>query len=82
MHWIKSLSWPMVIIIVLLLGLAPFKPEPHVIEKITMLLSGNLNKPIDIFDLFLHATPWILFFLKLSTLFTIKQALNKSEPNE
>jgi len=82
MRWIKSISWPMIIIFVLLLGLAPLKPEPHVIEKISMLLSGSLNKPIDIFDLFLHGTPWILFILKLSTLFTMKQTLNKSEPNE
>lgn len=72
----------MIIIFTLFLGLAPFKPEPHVLEKITMLFNGNLNKAIDVFDLFLHGTPWILFILKISTLFSMKQPLNKSEPNE
>jgi len=38
----------------LLLGLAPFVPEPHLVEKIRMLFSGQLSRPIDIFDLFLH----------------------------
>ncbi len=76
MRWIQSLSWPLVIILTLTLGLAPFKPEPHALEKLTMLFNGNLSKPIDIFDLFLHVTPWILFILKTSTLFSTE---NKSE---
>ncbi len=70
MRWIQSLSWPLVIILTLTLGLAPFTPEPHLLEKITMLLNGELSKPIDIFDLFLHGTPWVLFILKVSTLFS------------
>ncbi len=73
MNWINSLSWPMVIIITLTLGLAPFNPEPHVVEKITMLFNGELARPVDIFDLFLHGTPWILFSLKVFTLFINKQ---------
>lgn len=45
----------------LLLGLAPFAPEPHLVEKVRMLFSGTLSKPIDIFDLFLHgALPALL----------------------
>ena len=74
MRWINSLSWPIVIILALMLGLAPFKPEPHVVEKLTMLFNGELAKPIDIFDLFLHGTPWVLLILKVSTLFyTVKE---------
>jgi len=69
MRWINSLSWPLVILLALMLGLAPFKPEPHVVEKLTMLVNGELVKPVDIFDLVLHATPWILLLLKTSTLF-------------
>ena len=53
------------LIIALTLGLAPFVPQPHVIEKITMLFNGELSKPIDIFDLFLHGTPWVLLAVKL-----------------
>lgn len=68
MRWINSLSWIIVIILVMTLGLAPFKPEPHIVEKLAMLGSGDLVRPIDIFDLFLHGTPWVLFLLKTSTL--------------
>jgi hypothetical protein len=30
-----------------------------------MLGAGTLSKPIDIFDLLLHAVPWIVLLLKL-----------------
>ena len=40
----------------LLLGLAPFVPEPHLVEKIRWLFTGHPFQPIDIFDLFLHGT--------------------------
>ena len=74
MRFIQSLSWTFVLIFPLTLGLAPFAPEPHIVEKITMLFNGELTKPIDIFDLFLHGTPWILLLLKISTTFLYKQA--------
>ena len=72
MRWINSLSWTFVLIFSLTLGLAPFVPEPHVLEKLTMLFNGELAKPVDIFDLLLHGTPWVLLMLKTSTLI-IKQ---------
>ncbi|MGD2119968.1 MAG: RND transporter [Chromatiales bacterium] len=49
----------------LLLGLAPFVPEPHVWEKLKMLANGSLSRPLDIFDLVLHGTPWVLLVIKL-----------------
>ncbi len=52
----------------LTLGLAPFFPEPHIWEKLKMLLAGNLVKPIDIFDLLLHAAPFLALAWKLSRL--------------
>ncbi len=55
----------MLIIIALTLGLAPFSPQPHVVEKLAMLFNGTLSKPIDIFDLLLHGTPWVLLAIKL-----------------
>ncbi len=48
------------------LGLAPFTPEPHVLEKLRMLAMGTLARPIDIFDLALHGLPWLLLFSKLA----------------
>lgn len=66
MKLIDSLPWLMVIAICLTLGLAPFSPEPHVWEKLKMLGSGNLSAPMDILDLAVHGTPWLLLILKLS----------------
>lgn len=56
------------VIAALLLGFAPFVPEPHVWEKLKMLFDGTLSKPIDIFDLLLHGTPWVLLVIKLTRL--------------
>jgi len=47
------------------LALAPFSPEPHLWEKLKMLFTGTLVRPIDIFDLFLHGTPLIILVLKM-----------------
>ncbi len=49
----------------LLLGLAPFVPEPHLLEKLRMLAAGTLSRPVDIFDLFMHGTPALLLLIKL-----------------
>jgi hypothetical protein len=53
------------VVLALTLGLAPFLPEPHLWEKLKMLASGNLSRPIDVFDLFWHGAPWVLLVLKL-----------------
>ncbi len=53
-------SYPVLILLCLTLGLAPFVPMPHLVEKLRMLFTGTLHRPIDIFDLLLHAAPWAL----------------------
>jgi len=65
MKYIDQIPLPMLIVIALTLGLAPFSPQPHVVEKLAMLFNGTLSKPIDIFDLLLHGTPWVLLAIKL-----------------
>jgi hypothetical protein len=59
---------PLVILVplALLLGLAPFMPEPHLWEKLKTLAAGKLARPIDIFDLLFHAAPLLLLVLKLA----------------
>lgn len=54
------LSYRWLIPLAVLLGLAPFYPQPHLVEKTGMLLSGTLRRPIDIFDLVWHAWPLAL----------------------
>jgi hypothetical protein len=76
-HWNDvMLSWTdrfplyLFVIAALTLGLAPFSPEPHLWEKLKMLADGTLVKPIDIFDLVLHAAPWVGLILKLLRMMT------------
>ena len=64
-NFIDNTSIAVFMLIALTLGLAPFVPQPHVLEKLAMLLDGSLSRPVDIFDLFLHGTPWILLGIKL-----------------
>ena len=72
MKVIDQMPLAMLLIIALTLGLAPFSPQPHVVEKLGMLFTGELSKPIDIFDLLLHATPWLLLAIKLARLGMLK----------
>lgn len=62
-------------IIAVFLALAPFTPQPHLLEKLMMLSNGTLTKPLDIFDLFWHSSALILLILKLVRLAKIKMAL-------
>lgn len=69
---IDAMSYPMLIILAIGLGLAPFVPEPHLVEKIRMLSQGTLSKPIDIFDLLMHSAPLFLLGYKLTKDFVLK----------
>ncbi|MDR9437863.1 MAG: RND transporter [Thiohalophilus sp.] len=64
MKWLDKIPFPTLIIIAILLGLAPFSPQPHLVEKLQMLFDGTLSKPIDIFDLVLHGAPLVLLIVK------------------
>ena len=52
-------------IFALLMMLAPFTPEPHLLEKLRMLGNGELSRPIDIFDLFWHSFLLVLLVIRL-----------------
>jgi hypothetical protein len=58
------LPYKFLIPLALLLGLAPFFPQPHLFEKLSMLADGTLNRWIDIFDLFWHSWPIALLLVK------------------
>lgn len=63
-NWIQKLPWWLLIVGSLTLGLAPFQPIPHLFEKLSMLADGNLSRPIDIFDLCMHAAFPVLLVVK------------------
>ena len=65
MDFLDKIPTNIAVLAALTLGLAPFVPEPHLWEKLKMLVAGTLTRPVDIFDLALHAAPWLLLFAKL-----------------
>ncbi|MBF0471571.1 MAG: RND transporter [Gammaproteobacteria bacterium] len=81
LKWLDELPYPMLILPALLLGLAPFTPEPHLLEKLRWLSQGELSRAIDIFDLFLHATPLILLVVKVGRSLLLRQG-GSSDPHE
>lgn len=66
---LANLPWPTVVLACLTLGLAPFAP-PHIVEKLGLLFSGKLVKPIDWFDLFFHGAPWGVALAKAAVMAT------------
>ena len=72
-QFLEELPLAFAALIALTWGLAPFSP-PHVWEKLTMLAAGTLSRPIDIFDLVLHGSAWLLFAAKLG-----RMALHRPE---
>lgn len=65
MRWLDRIPLAVLIVAALLLGPAPFLPEPHLWEKLKMLSAGSLQRPLDWFDLFWHALPLLLLVLKM-----------------
>ena len=63
--FIDKLPYSILIVLAVFMILAPFKPMPHVVEKLIMLKNGTLTKPIDIFDLIFHLVPTIILLLKI-----------------
>jgi hypothetical protein len=46
-------------------GTCSIFPYPPHVGKITNVSSGTLVRPIDWFDLIMHAAPWILLLIKI-----------------
>lgn len=65
LNWLDRIPLMPLVFAAILLGLAPFVPEPHLWEKLKMLVAGDLQRPIDIFDLIMHGAPAVLLALKL-----------------
>ena len=62
---IDRIPFTILIVLAIFMLLAPFRPMPHVVEKLIMLKNGTLNRPIDIFDLIYHLLPTIVLVLKI-----------------
>jgi hypothetical protein len=65
MEWLDRIPVGMLVLVAIVMALAPFTPEPHLVEKFKMFMAGNLKKPLDIFDVFWHLSPSALLLAKL-----------------
>jgi len=71
------LDYAVLIPLALLLGLAPFVPQPHLVEKLGMLCAGTLRRPLDIFDLIWHSWPLLLLAWRIGS--DLRQWLKRRE---
>ena len=54
-------NWKIILLLCLILGLAPFFPEPHLWGKLKWVAGGAVGmKPLDWFDLLFHGFPFLL----------------------
>ena len=65
MSWLDRIPLVPLVVVAVFMALAPFVPEPHLWEKVKMLVRGDLVRPLDIFDLVLHSAPLVVLGLKL-----------------
>ena len=65
LSFVDNIPYSILIVFAIFMLLAPFRPMPHVLEKLIMLKNGALTRPIDIFDLFFHLAPAILLAIKI-----------------
>ncbi len=72
---IDSITLPIFIVLCLTLGMAPFFFFFHLVDKIRLLLTGELTRLIDIFVLLLHGIPWVLLLMKLALIFKTRQTV-------
>jgi hypothetical protein len=65
LNLLDRLPWIWLLLLAAWMAVAPVTPEPHLVEKLRLLARGALVRPLDIFDLVMHATPLLLVALKL-----------------
>lgn len=66
MTWLDAIPYSLLVPLAVALALAPLAPMPHLMEKLIMLKEGTLSRPLDIFDLVMHAAPLLLLAAKLA----------------
>lgn len=77
--WLDKTDWFTLALVGGLLMFAPYSREPHLVEKLRMLVQGSLQAPVDVFDLLMHASPLVLFGAKLTRQ---RQLANSKSNNE
>lgn len=65
LRWLDRVPLVPLAVAAMLLGLSPGFSEPHLLQKLRLLYAGQLDQPLDIFDLILHASLPLVLLLKL-----------------
>jgi len=76
MKYLDKIPFRTAIILTIFLGLAPLVPEPHLWQKLKMLVAGGLVQPRDIFDLLFHLAPGLILLAKI---YRLKTRVDQSE---
>jgi hypothetical protein len=66
LNWLDRAPLFLLIALAVWMAGAPFTPEPHLVEKLRLLFQGALTRPLDIFDLLMHAAPSVVLAVKLA----------------
>lgn len=66
------------LVLAVAMSIAPVGSQPHLLEKLSMLINGALTRPIDIFDLFLHGIFPLLLLVKLARMLFLKSQSGKA----
>jgi hypothetical protein len=64
--WVEHLPLFPLTVAAVLMGGAPWGEEPHLWQKLKLLIAGELTQPLDVFDLALHACLPLVLLLKLT----------------
>ncbi len=77
-------NWKIFLLASLTLGLAPFNP-PHIVGKIQWILGGGAFSGehkmqfMDLYDVVLHGTPWVLLLISIVLNLFASQAKNDQQ---
>ena len=64
LRWLDRLPLAPLVVAAVVLGFSPLLPEPQLLQKLGLLLDGRLDRPIDRFDLLMHASLPLLLIVK------------------
>lgn len=65
LSWLDCLPWTWLLLLAAWMAITPLTVESPLVEKLRLLVQGAQLRPLDIFDLAMHATPLVLVALKL-----------------
>ncbi len=71
MIWIDRIPLYLMVPPVVMLAISPIGQQPHLIQKLGMLVSGELSQLIDVFDLLMHGLPLLLLIYKIYRMITV-----------